>query len=291
MTNENISVQNDVETIEIATTDIDVKEEIVDTEVTTNVENEQKAQDDDYLLVVNDLKEYFPISKSLIKRNTVYLKAVDGVSLKLKAGHTIGIVGESGCGKTTLGRTILRLYEPTGGEVIFEGKHIEKLKGNALRKMRPNFQMIFQDPYSSLSPRMTVGEIVGEAVKVHHIVLSAGLVIHPQHVSCEYAEIEIVDARLLPEELSVLVPPFDLILLPEVRSELLPGCGDQWDTVALHHVEEHLPLLPLGVVLLVVVPVAENEGYLDIEVALFLLVHDGFQEIAGSGTPSCGEPT
>lgn len=170
MMNENISVQNDVETIEIATTDIDVKEEIVDTEVTTNVENEQKAQDDDYLLVVNDLKEYFPISKSLIKSNTVYLKAVDGVSLKLKAGHTIGIVGESGCGKTTLGRTILRLYEPTGGEVIFEGKHIEKLKGNALRKMRPNFQMIFQDPYSSLSPRMTVGEIVGEAVKVHHIV-------------------------------------------------------------------------------------------------------------------------
>lgn len=170
MTNENISVQNDIETIEIATTDIDVKEEIVDTEVTTNVENEQKAQDDDYLLVVNDLKEYFPISKSLIKSNTVYLKAVDGVSLKLKAGHTIGIVGESGCGKTTLGRTILRLYEPTGGEVIFESKHIEKLKGNALRKMRPNFQMIFQDPYSSLSPRMTVGEIVGEAVKVHHIV-------------------------------------------------------------------------------------------------------------------------
>lgn len=170
MTNENISVKNDVETIEIATTDIDVKEEIVDTEVTTNVENEQKVQDDDYLLVVNDLKEYFPISKSLIKSNTVYLKAVDGVSLKLKAGHTIGIVGESGCGKTTLGRTILRLYEPTGGEVIFEGKHIEKLKGNALRKMRPNFQMIFQDPYSSLSPRMTVGEIVGEAVKVHHIV-------------------------------------------------------------------------------------------------------------------------
>lgn len=170
MTNENISVQNDVETIEIATTDIDVKEEIVDSEVTTSVENEQKAQDDDYLLVVNDLKEYFSISKSLIKSNTVYLKAVDGVSLKLKAGHTIGIVGESGCGKTTLGRTILRLYEPTGGEVIFEGKHIEKLKGNALRKMRPNFQMIFQDPYSSLSPRMTVGEIVGEAVKVHHIV-------------------------------------------------------------------------------------------------------------------------
>lgn len=178
MTDEKISVQTDamLETIEIATADAkpeSVEDAIIDfeqtlKEQTTTDDNGQK--DDDYLLVVNDLKEYFPISKSLIKSNTVYLKAVDGVSLKLKAGHTIGIVGESGCGKTTLGRTILRLYEPTGGEVIFEGKHIEKLKGNTLRKMRPNFQMIFQDPYSSLSPRMTVGEIVGEAVKVHHIV-------------------------------------------------------------------------------------------------------------------------
>lgn len=178
MTDEKISVQTDamLETIEIATADAkpeSVEDAIIDVEQTlkeqtTTDDNGQK--DDDYLLVVNDLKEYFPISKSLIKSNTVYLKAVDGVSLKLKAGHTIGIVGESGCGKTTLGRTILRLYEPTGGEVIFEGKHIEKLKGKTLRKMRPNFQMIFQDPYSSLSPRMTVGEIVGEAVKVHHIV-------------------------------------------------------------------------------------------------------------------------
>lgn len=170
MTEEKIGVQNDaeIETIEIATTDVDENEKIGAED--TTAKDEEKESDDDYLLVVNDLKEYFPISKSLIKSNTVYLKAVDGVSLKLKAGHTIGIVGESGCGKTTLGRTILRLYEPTVGEVIFEGKHIEKLKGNALRKMRPNFQMIFQDPYSSLSPRMTVGEIVGEAVKVHHIV-------------------------------------------------------------------------------------------------------------------------
>ncbi|UKI21930.1 MAG: dipeptide ABC transporter ATP-binding protein [Christensenella sp.] len=170
MTEEKIGVQNDaeIETIEIATTDVDENEKIGAED--TTAKDEKKESDDDYLLVVNDLKEYFPISKSLIKSNTVYLKAVDGVSLKLKAGNTIGIVGESGCGKTTLGRTILRLYEPTAGEVIFEGKHIEKLKGNALRKMRPNFQMIFQDPYSSLSPRMTVGEIVGEAVKVHHIV-------------------------------------------------------------------------------------------------------------------------
>lgn len=127
-------------------------------------------EDDEYLLVVKNLKEYFPIKTSIIKKNNVYLKAVDGVNLKLKQGKTVGIVGESGCGKTTLGRTILRLYEPTSGEIIFNGKHIEKLKGEALRKIRPEFQMIFQDPYSSLSPRLTVGEIVGEAVKTHHIV-------------------------------------------------------------------------------------------------------------------------
>ena len=130
------------------------------------------VEEDDHknLLEVNNLKMYFPISKSVNKEKSVYLKAVDGVNLRLKQGKTVGIVGESGCGKTTLGRTILRLYEPTDGEIIFDGMHIEKLKGEALRKLRPNFQMIFQDPYSSLSPRLTVGEIVGEAVKVHKVV-------------------------------------------------------------------------------------------------------------------------
>ena len=130
------------------------------------------VEEDDHknLLEVNNLKMYFPISKSVNKEKSVYLKAVDGVNLRLKQGKTVGIVGESGCGKTTLGRTILRLYEPTDGEIIFDGMHIERLKGEALRKLRPNFQMIFQDPYSSLSPRLTVGEIVGEAVKVHKVV-------------------------------------------------------------------------------------------------------------------------
>ena len=136
----------------------------------TTITTPETENGEKYILEVNNLKEYFPISKSFLKKNIVYLKAVDGVSFKLKEGKTIGIVGESGCGKTTLGRTILRLYEPTDGEIIFDGVHIEKLKGEALRKLRPNFQMIFQDPYSSLSPRMTVGEIVGEAVKVHNIV-------------------------------------------------------------------------------------------------------------------------
>ena len=133
-------------------------------------EGEKKAEEDDILLEVVDLKEWFPIKTSIVKSKNVYLKAVDGVSFRLKRGKTIGIVGESGCGKTTLGRTILRLYEPTDGQIIFEGKHLEKLKGEALRRMRPHFQMIFQDPYASLSPRLTVGEIVGEAVKTHNIV-------------------------------------------------------------------------------------------------------------------------
>ncbi len=124
----------------------------------------------EHLLEVRNLKKYFPIGKSFFKNKQVYLKAVDGVSFNLDAGKTVGIVGESGCGKTTMGRTVLRLYDVTGGEIIFEGQDISKLKGEALRKLRPNFQMIFQDPYSSLSPRMNVGEIIGEAVRVHGIV-------------------------------------------------------------------------------------------------------------------------
>ena len=126
-----------------------------------------KGGEEKYILEVNNLKEYFPISKSLMKKNTVYLKAVDGVSLRLREGQTIGIVGESGCGKTTLGRTILRLYEPTDGEIVFEGQHIEKLKGEALRKVRPNFQMIFQDPFNSLNPRMDIFRIISEPLDIH----------------------------------------------------------------------------------------------------------------------------
>jgi len=154
-------INNTAETVEKASGTVitDVSAETVD-----EIKKETK------LLEVKNLKMYFPIKKAFKKENSVYLKAVDGVNLSLEQGKTVGIVGESGCGKTTLGRTILRLYQPTDGEIIFEGKHIEKLKGETLRKMRPNFQMIFQDPYSSLSPRLTVGEIVGEAVKVHNVV-------------------------------------------------------------------------------------------------------------------------
>ena len=123
-----------------------------------------------HLLEVKDLKKYFQINKPLRKQDRVFLKAVDGVSFNLDAGKTVGIVGESGCGKTTMGRTILRLYDVTGGQILFNGKDITNLKGEALRKVRPEFQMIFQDPYSSLSPRLPIGEIIGEAVRVHKIV-------------------------------------------------------------------------------------------------------------------------
>ena len=135
------------------------------------IDNENLVPEaEEYLLQVKNLKKYFPIGKSFLKKNQKYLRAVDGISFNLKAGKTVGIVGESGCGKTTMGRTVLRLYEPTDGEIIFEGKDIAHLNGEELRKIRPSFQMIFQDPYSSLSPRLPVGELIGEAVKVHKIV-------------------------------------------------------------------------------------------------------------------------
>ena len=133
-----------------------------------DVENETDGNEP--LLRVKDLKKYFLINNAFLKKNRRYLHAVDGVSFDLYAGKTIGIVGESGCGKTTMGRTILRLTDVTSGEILFKGTDLAKLKGKALRKLRPQFQMIFQDPYSSLSPRMPVGEIIGEAVKVHKIV-------------------------------------------------------------------------------------------------------------------------
>jgi peptide/nickel transport system ATP-binding protein len=124
----------------------------------------------DNLLEVNKLKMFFPIKAGFFKRTIGYVKAVDGISFNIKRGTTMGLVGESGCGKTTAGRTILRLYEKTGGEVLFEGKNINKLSKQELRKIRPKIQIVFQDPYSSLSPRLPVGEIIGEAVREHKIV-------------------------------------------------------------------------------------------------------------------------
>ena len=122
------------------------------------------------LIQVRHLKKYFPIRAGLFGRVVGSVKAVDDVSFNIKKGTTMGLVGESGCGKTTVGKTLLRLNDKTDGEVIFEGKELFSLSKEELRKVRPNIQIIFQDPYSSLSPRMPVGEIIGEAVKEHSIV-------------------------------------------------------------------------------------------------------------------------
>lgn len=126
--------------------------------------------DPECVLQVKNLKKVFVLETTLLGRPKKVLKAVDGVTLNIKKGKTLGIVGESGCGKTTLGRTILRLHEPTSGKVLFEGQDVAKLKTKALNALRPRMQIIFQDPYSSLSPRMPVGAIIGEAVKEHKLV-------------------------------------------------------------------------------------------------------------------------
>lgn len=124
----------------------------------------------EYVVEVNDLKKYFPIKSGVLQKTIGHVRAVDGVSFKLKKGQTFGLVGESGCGKTTIGRSILRLTEPTSGEVKIDGLDICSLKKKELRPVRPKMQMIFQDPFSSLDPRMPVGEIIGEAVREHNIV-------------------------------------------------------------------------------------------------------------------------
>lgn len=128
------------------------------------------TNDSEVLLEVRNLKKYFPVGEDFFGRPTNQLKAVDDVSFTVKAGTTLGIVGESGCGKTTLGRTILRLHPATSGEIFFKGLDINKLKTKELNKLRPEMQIIFQDPYSSLSPRMPIGEIIGEAVAEHKLV-------------------------------------------------------------------------------------------------------------------------
>lgn len=119
------------------------------------------------LLKVNNLKMYFPIKRGVIQRTVGYVHAVDDVSFEVRKGETLGLVGESGCGKTTTGRTILKLYEPTSGSVVFEGKDLIQLRGEEMRLMRRKIQMIFQDPYASLNPRMTVEQIIGEPLIVH----------------------------------------------------------------------------------------------------------------------------
>src|SRR5512137_1954060 len=121
------------------------------------------------LLTVEDLVMYFPIRRGVFQNVVGHVHAVDGISFEIKRGETLGLVGESGCGKSTTGRAILQLYRPTAGSVVFNGKEMTEIKGEELRRMRRHVQMIFQDPYASLNPRMTVGNIVGEPLEVHNI--------------------------------------------------------------------------------------------------------------------------
>ncbi|HLB11745.1 MAG TPA: dipeptide ABC transporter ATP-binding protein [Dehalococcoidia bacterium] len=131
---------------------------------------QQQKQQSDVLLDVKDLVMYFPVTQGIIFQSKVAdVKAVDHISFYVKKGETLGLVGESGCGKTTTGRAVLQLYRPTAGEVVFEGQDLCKLKGENLRHIRRRMQMIFQDPYASLNPRMSVGSIIGEPLDIHGI--------------------------------------------------------------------------------------------------------------------------
>ena len=127
------------------------------------------------LLEVKNLKVHFPVKHGLFSRTRHYVKAVDDVSLHIAPGETLGLVGESGCGKTTLGRAIIRLIEPNAGSIFLDGEDITRLRGADLRKRRRKFQMIFQDPYGSLNPRMTVSQIIGEAIDIHDLADSSAV--------------------------------------------------------------------------------------------------------------------
>src|SRR6202158_1075497 len=128
----------------------------------------------DDILIVEDLVRHSPIRKGVVPKTVGYVRAVDGVSFSIPRGKTLGLVGESGCGKTTTGRTILRFIEPTAGKVVFDGHDVFALGGREMRRLRRQMQIIFQDPYGSLNPRMTVGGMLEEPILVHSIGLKEG---------------------------------------------------------------------------------------------------------------------
>ncbi len=136
------------------------------------------AEHSDTILDVTDLRMYFPVTRGLLKKKVADVKAVDGVTFKLMKGETLGLVGESGCGKTTVGRCVIRLYTPTGGKIVFKGKDITSAAEEDMKDLRANMALIFQDPYSSLDPRQNAGSIVGEPLKIHNLT----------HGNSEYAD-------------------------------------------------------------------------------------------------------
>jgi len=140
------------------------------------------SNENNVLLRVDDLFMHFPIYRGVIRRQVGAVHAVDGVSFDIKRGETLGLVGESGCGKSTTGRTILQLYKPTAGHVYYEGTDLTTLKREDMRKMRREMQMIFQDPYASLNPRMTVSDIIGEPLAVHSVASGKEIQEHVEHL-------------------------------------------------------------------------------------------------------------
>ena len=141
--------------------------------MTTSTKSQSKKITKDILVNVENLKMYFPVTSGVILQKTIgQVKAVDNVSFFIRKGETLGLVGESGCGKTTTGRAILQLYEPTEGKVQFDGTELTELNSSDMRSMRKEVQIIFQDPYGSLNPRMTAGDIIGEPLKVHKLINS-----------------------------------------------------------------------------------------------------------------------
>jgi oligopeptide/dipeptide ABC transporter ATP-binding protein len=228
------------------------------------------------ILVVDDLKTHFPIRRGLIRRTVGAVRAVDGVSFSVTQGRTLGIVGESGCGKTTVGRSILRLVEPTGGRVVFAGHDVRQTHGAALRGLRRRMQIVFQDPYGSLNPRMTVRAILEEGLVIHRLgdaaarlarmqqalehtgMASAALEKYPHEFSGgQRQRIAIARALVLEPELLVLDEPISALdvsiqaqvlnLLVELRDRLgLTYLFISHDLSAVEYVADEVAVMYLG---------------------------------------------
>ena len=206
---------------------------------------EANTKKSEYLVEVNDLKQYFPIKVGVMK--TIPLKAVDGVSFAIKPGETLGMVGESGCGKTTVGRSLLRLYTPTGGEVFYNG---EKVDGSTIGHMRKEMQMVFQDPYSSLNPRMTIEDIIGEPLDVHklyptefsggqrqRIGIARALATDPKFIVCD----EAVSA------LDVSIQAQVINMFEELQDKLgVAYLFIAHDLLVVHHISDRIAVMYLG---------------------------------------------